>query len=112
VQFEVVEVSGPNQYRVWPLELVSTAVPSIVLDSTMFPAELEELLELPAAAGVLLWAAGLLELEPELAQAARASTTAASPAALHSLRMPRLPLIATLPSMTTYRGGVSFTWDG
>src|SRR5579862_4475154 len=52
------------------------------------------LLDAAAAAGVLPWAAGLLELELELelAQAARASTTTASPAALHILRMSDLSL--------------------
>jgi hypothetical protein len=69
--------------------LVSTIVPLIVLESTMLPVAAAGLLDPAAAAGVLLWAAGLLELELELelAQAARASTAAASPAALHILRM-------------------------
>jgi hypothetical protein len=89
----VVEVSGPNQYRVKPFELVSTAVPLIVLDSTVLPAELE-LPDPAAAAGLLLWAAGVLELELELPHAATASTTVASPAALHSLRMLTSPCLA------------------
>jgi hypothetical protein len=84
-------VSGANQYRVRPLELVSTAVPSIVLDSTMLPVAAAELLE-PAAA-VLAGTAGVeLELELELPQAARDKAMAATPAALHSLRMRKSPL--------------------
>jgi len=81
----------------------------------MFPVAAAGLLDPAAAAGVLLWAGGLLELELELelAQAARASTAAASPAALHSLRIPGLLFIVMNSVMCTYRGGVSFTWgDG
>jgi hypothetical protein len=59
----------------------------IVLDITALPDELEELLDPADAAGLLE-----LELEVELAQAATASTTVASPAALHSLRITHVSL--------------------
>jgi hypothetical protein len=80
----------------------------------MFPVAAAELLDPAAAAEVLLWAGGLLELELELElpQAARASTAAASPAALHILRMPGLPFIVMNSVMTTYRAGFSFTRGG
>ena len=67
LHFEVVGVSGANQYKVNPLALVSTVAPPIV---AVFSALLE------AAAPEVAVLAGL----PELAQAAIATAAAASPA--------------------------------
>ena len=58
VQFDVVAVSGPNQYTVKPPALVSTVAPPIVAVFSVVPdgaapdvlLELDELAELPQAA--------------------------------------------------------------
>jgi hypothetical protein len=73
VHFDVVEVSGANQYRVKPWALVSTAAPPIVV---VFSALLLDAgaPEAPAAGGVLL-----VELV-ELPHAAIIKAAAASPA--------------------------------
>ena len=80
MHFEVVEVSGANQYRVKPAELVTTCWPPMVLTSRAVPPELEAGAELLApAAGV-----EVVELLPELAHADRTSARAARPAAPHT----------------------------
>ena len=80
VHLDVVEVSGTNQYKVKPAELVSTVVPLIVVLLSMLPDELAAGLDAPAAGGLLLELA-------ELPQAAIASTAVASAAALHIFRI-------------------------
>jgi hypothetical protein len=80
---DVVEVSGTNQYKVKPAELVRTFVPLIVVLISVLPDEPAAGLDAPAAGGLLLELA-------ELPQAAIASTAAASPAAPHILRMCRV----------------------
>jgi hypothetical protein len=82
VHLDVVGVSGTNQYKVKPAELVSTLAPLIVVLVSVLPDELAAGLDAPAAGG-------LLELA-ELPQAAMASTAAASAAAPHILRMCRV----------------------
>jgi hypothetical protein len=83
---DVVDVSGANQYRVKPAELVTTWVPPIVRTIRVVPDELDD----APAAGVPLGAAALDELElDELAQAVRASTAAARLATIKCLRMGR-----------------------
>ena len=77
---DVVEVSGANQYKVKPAALVSTVVPLIVVLFRVVADELAAGLDAPAAGGVLLELA-------VLAQAAIASSAAASPAALHIFRI-------------------------
>jgi hypothetical protein len=90
LHFEVVDVSGTNQYKVKPLELVTTFVPLIV---AVIRAELEAGV---VAAALLAGAAGLLleadEL-PELPHAATTRAIAASPAAPHMFR-----ILSYLPS--------------
>jgi hypothetical protein len=90
LHFEVVDVSGANQYKVKPLELVTTFVPLIV---AVIRAELEAGAD---AAALLAGAAGLLleadEL-PELPHAATTRAIAASPAAPHTFR-----ILSYLPS--------------
>jgi hypothetical protein len=90
VHFEVVDVSGTNQYRTKPLALVRTWVPPTDEVCKAAPpaaaAEAELLLWtalLAGAAGVLPEAAEL----PELPQAVRARAAAASPAAHHIFRI-------------------------
>jgi hypothetical protein len=93
VHFDVVEVSGTNQYKVSPAEFVSTAVPPMVVVDNAPP---------PAAAAAALEGAGLLLAElaldgadplpaatelPELPHAVTASAIAASPAAPHIFRI-------------------------
>jgi hypothetical protein len=73
VHLDVVEVSGANQYKVKPAELVSTWVPPIVVVFNAVPDEA------PAAD---------VELD-ELAQAVTASTAAARLAAVNSFRIRR-----------------------
>jgi hypothetical protein len=93
-QFDLVEVSGANQYKVKPLELVSTCLPPIVLAASLVPDE-DELPpaaaedELPpAAAGV---PPALDELLAELPQAATVRAMAARPAAPHIFRITKSP---------------------
>jgi hypothetical protein len=83
VHLDVVEVSGTNQYKVKPAELVSTFVPLIVVLINVLPDELAAGLDAPAAGGVLLELA-------ELPQAAIASTAAANAAAPNIPRMCRV----------------------
>lgn len=90
LHFELVGVSGANQYSTKPLELVSTFVPPTVVASKVAllaaePAPAAAAL-LTGAAGLLLWAAGLLELA-ELPQAATVKAIAASPVAPHIFRI-------------------------
>jgi hypothetical protein len=80
VHFEVVEVSGTNQYKVKPAALVF----AVRLVPPELAAGAAEAALLAAAAGVLPEAAELL---PELAQADRTSATAARPAAPHIFRI-------------------------
>jgi len=86
VHFDVVEVSGANQYTVRPAELVSTCWLPMVLAVKVveLAAEADAAGLLPAAAGVLPAAAELLL---ELPQADTASARAASPAAPHIFRI-------------------------
>jgi hypothetical protein len=84
VHLEVVEVSGANQYSVLPLELVTTAVPLMVVMFTVLPLALDALL--PPAAGAVV--AGVLDDElAELPQADSARARAANPAALNIFRI-------------------------
>lgn len=71
------------------MALVSTAVPLMVLVSTVVPAEFAAGLDAAGAAG-LLCAGVLVELD-ELAQAATASTAVASAAAPNIGRIPSPP---------------------
>jgi hypothetical protein len=84
VHLEVVGVSGANQYKVRPWELVSTCWLPMVLAVRVVPLELGAGAD---EAGLLAPAAGVLpevvELLPELAHADRASARTASPAAPH-----------------------------
>lgn len=90
LHFELVGVSGANQYNTKPLELVSTFVPPTVVVSKVAllaeePAPAAAAL-LTGDAGLLLWAAGLLELA-ELPQAATVKAIAASPVTPHIFRI-------------------------
>ncbi|HEY1625652.1 MAG TPA: hypothetical protein VGG16_17815 [Streptosporangiaceae bacterium] len=103
MHFDIVEVSGANQYKVNPAEFVSTVFPPMVfVDSGPVAASAAaldgaELLPAPAPlppplpAAVLLPAAAGLPLatvDPdELPHAATASAIAASPAAPHIFRI-------------------------
>src|SRR5580658_4671292 len=89
VHFEVVEVSGTNQYSVLPLALVSTAVPLMVVVPTALPLEEPELAPAPAPvlAGGAVDPLAAGERLLELAQADRAMARAASPAAPTIFRM-------------------------
>jgi hypothetical protein len=96
VQFDFVEVSIANQYRVLPWALVST-VPLLVLcvmmvvEDALAGAELLGAAALVAGAGELV--AGV-EGEPELPHAAsRAAPPATIGAAHHRLRMARAPFL-------------------
>jgi hypothetical protein len=81
VHFDVVEVSGTNQYKVRPAESVSTAVPLIaVVDS----APAAEASAAPDAAELPLPVAAD---PPELPHAVTASAIAARPAAPHIFRI-------------------------
>src|SRR5260221_7237298 len=87
VHFEVVAVSGPNQYTVKPLALVSTVAPPIVVVFSVLVPEAGA-----AAPDVVLL--GLAELP----HAAIISAAAASPAgASHLLLILLILLIAHLP---------------
>lgn len=87
LQFEVVEVSGTNQYSVMPLLLVRTEVPLMVAVPTVLPPE-----ELAAAPAPVLAGVPVLVVElPELAQADRAMAKAANPAAPIIFRTRILP---------------------
>src|ERR1700722_4547664 len=93
VHLEVVEVSGANQYSVLPAELVSTAVPLMVVMFTVLPplaaGALEAAALLAPAAGALAAADELLELE--LAHAVSARARAASPAVPSIFRITNSP---------------------
>jgi hypothetical protein len=87
VHFDIVEVSGANQYKVNPAEFVSTVLPPMVfVDSgpvAASAAALDGAELLPAAAGL-----PLATVDPdELPHAATASAIAASPAAPHIFRI-------------------------
>jgi hypothetical protein len=92
VHFEVVEVSGTNQYRVMPEEFTRTCVPLMLLALTVEvpPAAAADAdpVELAAAAGVFAAAELLL---PELAQAETVRASAARPAAPKIIRIRILP---------------------
>jgi hypothetical protein len=103
VHFDVVEVSGTNQYKVSPAEFVSTTFPLMVFVASGPPAALDEAgldgSEL-AGAGLDAAAAGGLPLPlplltavvpPELPHAATTSATAASPVAPNIFRIRRSP---------------------
>jgi hypothetical protein len=83
LQFDLVAVSGTNEYSVKPLALVSTVAPPIVAVFRAVPDELA-LAEAPAEAPA---AGGLLELGgvavDELPHAAAISATATSPKGAH-----------------------------
>src|SRR5208283_5222358 len=78
LQFDLVAVSGANEYSVKPLALVSTVTPPMVAVDRAVPDELalaEAAAEVPAADGLLeLW--GVVD---ELPHAAAISATATSP---------------------------------
>jgi hypothetical protein len=91
LQFDLVAVSGTNQYSVKPLALVSTVTPPILAVFRAVPDELalaEEAAEAPAAAGL----PELLGVVDELPHAAAISATATSPrgAPITFLRIGRL----------------------
>src|ERR1700733_4704514 len=104
VHFEVVEVSGTNQYKVSPLAFVSTTFPLMVLVDSTVPAALDDAgldgaeldgaaldgagADAVAATGLPLPLAAVLA---ELPHAATASATAASPVAPSILRIRRSP---------------------
>ena len=97
---DVVEVSGANQYRVKPTELVTTCVPPIVRLVNALPDELAAVPgEAPAAAALL--GAAELEEPDELAHAATASTAAARPAVVNSFRIEKILLT---PCLSPTRG--------
>ena len=77
VHLDVVGVSGTNQYKVKPAELVSTLAPLIVVLVSVLPDELAAGLDAPAAGGLLELAAAVLAI-------------AACAAAPHILRMCRV----------------------
>jgi hypothetical protein len=93
VHFDVVEVSGANQYTVMPAELVTTCWLPMVLTARAVPPAAEAGADAdalpPAAAGVLPAAAELLL---ELAHADTVSARAASPATPHIFRISNSPL--------------------
>src|ERR1700738_2764647 len=94
VHFEVVEVSGTNQYTVRPLELVSTCWLPMVLAVSVLPPwagadEADAAALVAPAAGAL---PGAAELLLELPHADTASARAASPAAPHIFRIRIFPL--------------------
>ena len=108
-------MSGANQYSVFPLELVTTAVPLMVVMFTVFPVALKAGALLAPAAGAVV--AGVLEDELlELAHADRAKARAASPAALNIFRI-RILLFTVL--MVSHRESrpvsrsvhVQFSWS-
>src|SRR6516165_2863577 len=90
VQADLVELSGANQYRTMPCELVSTFLPLIIVNFNVVP-DAGEAVE--AALGAELAAGEPLELEGELPHAARTKAAAANPAGAH-----HLPRIASLRS--------------
>jgi hypothetical protein len=85
LQFDLVAVSGTNEYSVKPLALVSTVAPPMVAVFRAVPDELG----LAGAAEEAPAAGGLLELEgvdvDELLHAAAISATATSPKGAHIL---------------------------
>jgi hypothetical protein len=99
LQFDLVEVSGTNQYKVWPAASVTTATPPIfvVLRVAAVEAALDEAAEVDGAADVdgaaaeVDGAAEVLEVAgfagAELPQPAASSAAAGRPAAAH--RQPR-----------------------
>jgi hypothetical protein len=100
VHFEVVGVSGANEYKVNPPALVSTCFPPIVVAISVDPDALAAGLDAPAAAGVLLVpAAGVVPEElDELPHAATASTAAARPTAVIIFRIEKHLLTPVLIS--------------
>src|ERR1700722_19458540 len=104
VHLEVVEVSAANQYSVLPAELVTTAVPLMVVMFTVLPplaaGALDAAALLPPAAGAGV--AGALAdelLELELAHAVSARARAASPAAPSIFRIRFLLCTVLMVSM-------------
>jgi hypothetical protein len=91
LHFDVVLVSGTNQYKVKPLESVSTIVPPIVLEFTVFEAVPDWVLVLvpPDVAGVVVLLA--------LPHPAAINAAAASPAGTSHLLF-----IAVLRSLTGF----------
>jgi hypothetical protein len=87
LQFDLAGVSGTNQYRVWPLALVSTGTPPTVAAFRAAPAEAG-----PDAAGAGELAAGAAGFDDdELPHPAASSAAAASPAAAHRQPPARCP---------------------
>jgi hypothetical protein len=82
VHLDVVEVSGANQYKVNPAELVSTWVPLIVVVFNAVP----DAADAAPAAGVPLGVMVVVVFD-ELAQAVTASRAAARLAVVSSFRM-------------------------
>jgi len=124
VHFDVVGVSGTNQYKTNPAEFVSTAVPLIVFVVSAPPPELAAEPDAAAldpaglgAAGLDAAAAAALPVPvavaadpPELPHAASVSATAASPVAPNIFRIRRSPHAANeLLLGITYDPAASFT---
>jgi hypothetical protein len=94
LQFDLVDVSGTNQYKVRPLAFVTTATPSIVV---VFRAALVE--AVPDADGADELAAGadeLAEVDDELLHPAARSAAAARPAAASPAAGHRQPCVCCL----------------
>jgi hypothetical protein len=111
LQFEVVAVSGANEYSVKPLALVSTVTPPIVAVFRAVPDELavaEAAAEAPAADGL----PGLLGVVDELPHAAAISATATSPKGAHItfLRIGRLRSKRNLRDTPWYVTRSGFAW--
>jgi hypothetical protein len=94
LQFDLVDVSGTNQYKVRPLASVSTATPPIVV---VFRAALVE--TVPDADGadeLLAGADELAEVDDELLHPAARSAAAARPAAARPAAGHRQPCVCCL----------------
>src|SRR6266704_3344642 len=107
-QFDLVEVSMANQYRVMPLESTTTCWLPMVFSVTVLPlAEAgAALLLLPPAAGVLAAVPELLL--PELAQADTVRARAARPATPHIFRIELSPLHSARDLPLEITGGYPF----
>lgn len=91
MHFEVVGVSGANQYTVNPLEVVTTWVPLIVAVARVLPPEAADAGDAVADEADEAGADGD-ELLAELPHADTASAAAASTAALHIFRISNISL--------------------
>jgi hypothetical protein len=90
LQFDLVDVSGANEYSVNPLLLVSTFTPPIVAEVTLLALAVAGLLAAPAEAVGVALAGAELDEELEELQATRAVAAAAPTGSASSiLRCPR-----------------------